>query len=104
MKWKLTSRQAPRVYFLAFSTDDEVIPLLREFVAKENLRAAHITGIGAFRQAAVAFFELGRKDYWSVQIEEQGRKEGHWGLRRAGLEKVKDGVTSLEEINRVTID
>ena len=40
----------------------------------------------------------------AVQIEEQGKKEGHWSLRRSALEKVKDGVTSLEEINRVTID
>ena len=40
----------------------------------------------------------------AVQIEEQGEKEGHWSLRRAALEKVKGGVTSLEEINRVTID
>jgi type IV pilus assembly protein PilB len=40
----------------------------------------------------------------AVQIEEQGEKEGHWSLRRSALEKVKDGVTSLEEINRVTID
>ena len=39
-----------------------------------------------------------------VQIEEQGEKEGHWSLRRSALEKVKDGVTSLEEINRVTIE
>ena len=40
----------------------------------------------------------------AVQIEEQGEKEGHWSLRRSALEKVKDGVTSLEEINRVTIE
>ena len=40
----------------------------------------------------------------AVQIEEQGKKDGHWSLRRSALGKVKDGVTSLEEINRVTID
>ncbi len=40
----------------------------------------------------------------AVQIEDQAEKEGHWSLRRSALEKVKDGVTSLEEINRVTID
>ena len=40
----------------------------------------------------------------AVQIEDQAKKEGHWSLRRSALEKVKDGVTSLEEINRVTID
>ena len=40
----------------------------------------------------------------AVQIADQAEKEGHWSLRRSALEKVKDGVTSLEEINRVTID
>ncbi len=40
----------------------------------------------------------------AVQIEDQAEKEGHWSLRRSALENVKDGVTSLEEINRVTID
>ena len=40
----------------------------------------------------------------AVQIAEQSSKEGVWDLRRAGLQKVKDGITGLEEINRVTID
>ncbi|GMW06922.1 MAG: type IV-A pilus assembly ATPase PilB [Gammaproteobacteria bacterium] len=38
------------------------------------------------------------------KIAEQAAKEGIWDLRRSALQKVKDGVTSLEEINRVTID
>ncbi|MFW5452615.1 type IV-A pilus assembly ATPase PilB [Thioalkalivibrio sulfidiphilus] len=40
----------------------------------------------------------------SMQLAEQARKEGINDLRRAGLLKVKAGVTSLEEINRVTKD
>jgi len=38
------------------------------------------------------------------EIGDQGAKEGVWDLRRSGLEKVKAGLTSLEEINSVTID
>jgi len=34
-------------------------------------------------------------------LAEQARKEGVWDLRRAGLEKVRRGVTTIEEINRV---
>jgi type IV pilus assembly protein PilB len=37
-------------------------------------------------------------------IGDQAAKEGVWDLRRSGLEKVKSGLTSLEEINSVTID
>ena len=40
----------------------------------------------------------------AMQIAEQAAQEGVIDLRRAGLNKVKDGVTSLEEVNRVTIE
>jgi type IV pilus assembly protein PilB len=40
----------------------------------------------------------------AVEIGKQAAKEGVWDLRRAGLEKVKAGLTSLEEVNSVTIE
>ena len=40
----------------------------------------------------------------AVDIAAQAAKEGVWDLRRAGLEKVKNGLTSLEEVNSVTIE
>jgi type IV pilus assembly protein PilB len=40
----------------------------------------------------------------ALQIAAQAAKEGVPDLRRSALKKVKDGITSLEEINRVTID
>jgi type IV pilus assembly protein PilB len=41
----------------------------------------------------------------AIQLKEQALKEGHYyDLRTAGLKKVKRGITSLEEINRVTKD
>jgi type IV pilus assembly protein PilB len=40
----------------------------------------------------------------AMQIADQAKADGIPDLRLAGLRKVKDGVTSLEEINRVTID
>jgi len=40
----------------------------------------------------------------AVEIETQSIKDGVWTLRRAALQKVMNGVTSLEEINRVTIE
>jgi type IV pilus assembly protein PilB len=39
-----------------------------------------------------------------MHIKEQAQREGVWGLRRSGLKKVQDGLTSLDEINRVTVD
>jgi len=40
----------------------------------------------------------------AVEIGAQAAKEGVWDLRRAGLEKVKNGLTGLEEINSVTTE
>ena len=40
----------------------------------------------------------------ALQLADQAVVEGVCDLRRAGLNKVKEGVTSLEEINRVTIE
>ncbi len=40
----------------------------------------------------------------SIQLADQARSEGIADLRQSGLRKVKAGVTSLEELNRVTKD
>jgi type IV pilus assembly protein PilB len=40
----------------------------------------------------------------AVEISDQAEIEGVWNLRRAGLEKVKVGLTSLEEVNSVTTE
>jgi type IV pilus assembly protein PilB len=40
----------------------------------------------------------------AMQLADQATKEGVRDLRQAGLNKVKEGVTSLVEVNRVTIE
>jgi type IV pilus assembly protein PilB len=40
----------------------------------------------------------------AIDIADQARKEGVWDLRRSGLEKVKQGLTSLNEVNAVTVE
>jgi type IV pilus assembly protein PilB len=40
----------------------------------------------------------------SLQIHEQARVEGFNDLRRSALEKAAQGLTSLEEVNRITTD
>ncbi len=40
----------------------------------------------------------------SMQIAAQAKAEGVADLRQSGLKKVKDGLTSLEEVNRVTVE
>ena len=40
----------------------------------------------------------------AVQLADQAASEGIWDIRRSGLEKAKDGITSLAEVNRVTVE
>jgi type IV pilus assembly protein PilB len=40
----------------------------------------------------------------AIQLSDQARREGVSDLRQSGLRKVRAGITSLEEINRVTKD
>ncbi len=40
----------------------------------------------------------------AMQLAEQAQKEGISDLRQSGLKKVYDGLTSLEELNRITKD
>ena len=40
----------------------------------------------------------------AVQLADQCADEGIWDIRRAGLQKAANGLTSLAEVNRVTIE
>jgi len=56
---------------LIFETGDEVITVLKDFAARENIRAARFTGIGAFRRATLAFFDWETKRYNELRVDEQ---------------------------------
>ncbi|MEE9552452.1 MAG: type IV-A pilus assembly ATPase PilB, partial [Gammaproteobacteria bacterium] len=40
----------------------------------------------------------------AVQLADQAAAEGIWDIRHSGLKKAADGITSLSEVNRVTVD
>jgi type IV pilus assembly protein PilB len=40
----------------------------------------------------------------AMQISAEAKREGVADLRASGLKKVKDGLTSIDEINSVTVD
>ena len=40
----------------------------------------------------------------AVQLADQAAEEGIWDIRKSGLKKVMDGITSLAEVNRVTVE
>jgi type IV pilus assembly protein PilB len=40
----------------------------------------------------------------AVQLADQAASEGIWDIRTSGLQKAADGITSLAEVNRVTVE
>ena len=60
-----------KTFVLVFSTGDEVVTQLLEFARKHRLDASRLTGIGGFSQVTLGYFELGRKDYKHIEVNEQ---------------------------------
>jgi len=61
-------------------------------------------GIFQVMEVSEAMGRIIMADGNAMQIADQAVVEGVIDLRRAGLNKVQEGLTSLEEINRVTIE
>lgn len=60
-----------RTYAVVFGTDEEVLDGLLRFAREHDLSAAHFTALGAFRKATLGFFDLDRKDYDRIEVDEQ---------------------------------
>ena len=56
---------------LVCDAGDEVMAALTRFAAEQGIRAARFAAIGAFSEVRLGFFDLGRRDYDVVRIEEQ---------------------------------
>jgi uncharacterized protein len=58
-------------HVLVFDNGDEVVEQLVQFAKRENVAAASFTGIGAFSDVTLGFFERERRDYKRIPIDEQ---------------------------------
>ncbi len=71
MESKLVQAEKPRTWVLVFGTGDEPVAELERFARRHGVAGAHFTGIGAFRDAVVAFFEWDAKAYRDIPVREQ---------------------------------
>lgn len=60
-----------REWALIFDAGDEAMAELKKFAHAEHLTAAHFTGIGAFAELTVGWFDLKSKTYQPIRINEQ---------------------------------
>jgi hypothetical protein len=71
MKHKLINEGPERSFAIVLDPGDEPMACLSAFARAQRLDAARFTGIGAFSEAVVGFFDLQRKDYEEIAIGEQ---------------------------------
>jgi predicted DNA-binding protein with PD1-like motif len=72
MQVKLVHQQTgERVYAVIFSKRDEVLSGLTDFARQYHVGDAHFTGIGAVSSALTAWFDLDRKLYHPLPVNEQ---------------------------------
>lgn len=67
----LQESSGERVIAAVFETGDEVMPGLEKLAAEESLTGARITGIGAFSEVTLRYFDWERKEYRDIPINEQ---------------------------------
>jgi predicted DNA-binding protein with PD1-like motif len=71
MRSKLLNADSPITYAVVLDTGDEVIGELGKFVREQEVEAASITAIGAFRRAVLGYFQWETKEYQKIPVEEQ---------------------------------
>jgi predicted DNA-binding protein with PD1-like motif len=72
MRSKLLHESAgQRTYALVLETGDEAMGCLQDFANKERVSAAQITGIGAFSDATLNYFDWEQKKYLPIPVREQ---------------------------------
>jgi predicted DNA-binding protein with PD1-like motif len=71
VKAKLVQTAAPRTWVLVFGSGEDPVPELERFAAEQELRGAHLTAIGAFSEAVVAYFDWEAKRYRPIPFREQ---------------------------------
>ena len=71
MKAKVLNEAPERTIALVCDRGDEVMAVLHRFAADHNLTASRLTAIGAFERATLGYFDLERKDYDRIPVDEQ---------------------------------
>jgi predicted DNA-binding protein with PD1-like motif len=67
----LLREDGERTYLLVFETGERIVEKLSGFARERGIRAARVLGIGAVREAELAFFHPARKSYDSWTESEQ---------------------------------
>ena len=71
MRSKLLNVDPPVTYAVVLDSGDEAIAALTRFVREQEVEAASVTGIGAFVDAVLGYFDWQTKAYRRIPVNEQ---------------------------------
>jgi uncharacterized protein len=71
MNSKLVNDGPQKTYVLVLETGDEAVGSIQGFAREHGVGAAQITGIGAFSDTVLGFFDWEAKDYRKIPVPEQ---------------------------------
>jgi predicted DNA-binding protein with PD1-like motif len=60
-----------RTFALVFDPGENPVTALPEFARTEKIAAARVSGIGGFSRVILGYFDMARKEYLPVPVEEQ---------------------------------
>lgn len=68
---QIHEERGQKTFALIFDTGDEFISGLTNFAKDNDLSAASLTALGAFSDATLGYFDMERKEYEKIPVEEQ---------------------------------
>jgi predicted DNA-binding protein with PD1-like motif len=71
MHSKLLNDDGQKTWVVIFDTGDEFMSGMQRFAEENRLDASHLTAIGAFSRATLAFFDTDAKEYHEIPVDEQ---------------------------------
>jgi uncharacterized protein len=71
MKMTALSEGPTRMWAIVLDPDEEVVATLERCAADEQMTAASVSGIGAFSQVTLGYFDWQAKDYVRTTLDEQ---------------------------------
>ena len=71
MKARVLHEKSGRTHVLIFETGDEVMEGLLSLAREKDLSAAHFSGIGAFRNVELGYFDSEKREYLTFVIDQQ---------------------------------
>lgn len=71
MHYRLLDDLPIRTFVVIGEIGDDPVEILNAFAREQNISAAQLTAVGAFRKATVGWFDRAAKDYRRIDVDEQ---------------------------------